>query len=92
MKNSCEGIKDETTILALIGGLEKGSLLRHTLMRQRDKQTLTLNEMISIASSFATVDDNARGSLMATVLPNQCKKTIIGRICLKKNKVPTWLP
>jgi hypothetical protein len=33
MKNSCEGIKDETTIPTFIGGLEKGSLLRHTLMR-----------------------------------------------------------
>jgi hypothetical protein len=74
MKNSCEGINAETAILAFIGGLERGSFLRHTLLREQDKQKLTINGMISIASSFGAADDDARDSLMATTLPNKFKK------------------
>ena len=74
MKNSCEGIGDETAILAYINGLERGSLLRHTLTREKDAGILTLNSMIATASSYAAADDDARGSLMATAIPNQSKK------------------
>jgi hypothetical protein len=74
MKNSCEEINNETAMLAFIAGLDRGPLLRHTLTRERDAGTLTLNGMIATASSFATADDDAHGSLMATVLPTQSKK------------------
>ena len=71
MKNSCEGIGDETAMLAFIGGLARGSLLRHTLTREHDTRRLTLSNMIATASSFAAADDDARGSLQATALPKK---------------------
>jgi hypothetical protein len=74
MKNSCEAVNDETTMLAFIAGLNKGTLLRHTLTHERDARTLTLNGMIQTANSFTAADDDARGSLMGTALPNQSMK------------------
>ena len=74
MKNSCAGIGDETTILAFIGGLNRGTLLRHTLTREHDSRTITLNSMIATANAYATADDDARGSLQAVAVPNQPKK------------------
>ena len=41
-------------------GLEKGTLLRHTLKRLQDGNQLTLNAMITEAGSFAAADDDAR--------------------------------
>jgi hypothetical protein len=62
MKNSCEGVGDETAMLAFIGtafigALNRGGLVRHTLTREKDAGTLTLNGMI--ASAYATADDDA---------------------------------
>ena len=71
MKNSCEGIGEETAMLAFIGGLPRGSLLRHTLTREHDTSRLTLSNMIATASSFAAADNDARGSLQATALPKK---------------------
>jgi hypothetical protein len=74
MKNSCVGIGNETTMLTFIGGLSIGGLLRHTLTREHDARTLTLNQMISTASAYAAVDDDARGALQAVAVPIQPKK------------------
>jgi hypothetical protein len=60
MKNSCEGVIDESAILAFINSLERGQLLR--LLRERNEGKLTLNSMISIASNYAATHD-ARESL-----------------------------
>ena len=69
MKNSCEGITDETAFLAFIQGLERGTLLRHKLTRKKNEGTLTLNEMITVATSHAAADDDARQKMMATAVP-----------------------
>jgi hypothetical protein len=37
MKNSCEGVTDESAILAFIDSLERGQLLRHHLLQERNK-------------------------------------------------------
>ena len=66
MKNSCEGVHDQTAMHAFIKGLEKGTLLRHTLKHLQDGNQLTLNAMITEASRFAAADDDARGSLQAS--------------------------
>jgi hypothetical protein len=71
MKNSCEGVHEQTAIIAFIDGLERGSLLRHTLKRMQDGQELDLNKMIAEASKFAAADDDARGSLQATALQHK---------------------
>jgi hypothetical protein len=63
MKNSCEGVTDESAILAFIDSLERGQLLRHRLLQERNKGKLTLNSMITIASNYAAADDDARESL-----------------------------
>jgi hypothetical protein len=70
MKNSCEGVTDESAILAFIDRLERGQLLRHRLLRERNEGKLTLNSMISIASNYAAADDNARESLKASAIQN----------------------
>ena len=46
-------------MIAFIDGLERGSLLRHTLKRMQDGQELDLNQMIAEASKFAAADDDA---------------------------------
>ena len=53
---------------AFIEGLEKGTLLRHTLKRLQDGNQLTLNAMITEARRFAAANDDARGSLQALAL------------------------
>jgi hypothetical protein len=68
MKNSCEGVTDESTILAFIDSLERGWLLCHRLSRERNEGKLTLNSMITIASNYAAVDDDARESLKASTI------------------------
>jgi hypothetical protein len=73
MKNSCKGVTDESTILAFIDSLERGQLLRHRLLRERNEGKLTLNSMITIASNYAAVDDDARESLKASAIQNTRK-------------------
>jgi hypothetical protein len=73
MKNSCEGVTDESTILAFIDSLERGQLLRHRLLQERNEGKLTLNSMISIASNYAAADDDTRESLKASAIQNTRK-------------------
>jgi hypothetical protein len=70
MKNSCEGITNESAILAFIDSLERGQLLRYRLVREQNKEKLTLNSMISIASNYAATDDDARESLKVSAIQN----------------------
>jgi hypothetical protein len=74
MKNSCEGVTDESAILAFIDSLERGQLLYHRLLRERNKGKLTLNSMITIASNYAAVDNDARESLKASAIQNTGKR------------------
>jgi hypothetical protein len=74
MKNSCEGVDDESAILAFIDSLERGQLLRHCLLRERNKGKLTLNSMITIASNYAAADDDTRESLKASTIQNTGKR------------------
>jgi hypothetical protein len=73
MKNSCEGVTDESTILAFIDSLERGQLLRHRLLREWNEGKLTLNSMITIASNYTAADDDARKSLKASAIQNTGK-------------------
>jgi hypothetical protein len=57
------GVTDESTILAFIDSLERGQLLRHRLLRERNEGKLTLNSMITIESNYAATNDDARESL-----------------------------
>jgi hypothetical protein len=70
MKNSCEGVTDESAIIMFINSLERGQLLRHHLLRERSEGKLTLKSMISIASNYAATDDDARESLKASAIQN----------------------
>jgi hypothetical protein len=74
MKNSCEGVTDESAILVFINSLERGQLLRHRLLRERNEGKLTLNSMITIASNYAAADDDARESLKASAIQNTGKR------------------
>jgi hypothetical protein len=74
MKNSCEGVTDESAILAFIDSLERGQLLRHRLLRERNEGKLTLNSMITIAGNYAAADDDARESLKASAIQNTGKR------------------
>jgi hypothetical protein len=74
MKNSYEGVINESSILAFIDSLERGQLLRHRLLRERNKGKLTLNSMITIASNYAATDDDARKSLKASAIQNTEKR------------------
>jgi hypothetical protein len=73
MKNSCEGVTDEFAILAFIDSLERGQLLRHRLLWERNEGKLTLNSMITIASNYAAADDDAYESLKAFAIQNTRK-------------------
>jgi hypothetical protein len=73
MKNSCEGVTDESAILAFIDSLERGQLLRHRLLRERNKGKLTLNSMITIASNYVAAIYDARESLKASAIQNTIK-------------------
>jgi hypothetical protein len=74
MKNSCEGVTNESAILAFIDSLERGQLLRHRLLRERNKGKLTLNSMITIASNYAAADDDTHESLKAFAIQNTGKR------------------
>jgi hypothetical protein len=74
MKNSCEGVADESAILAFIDSLERGQLLRHHLLRERNEGKLTQNSMITITSNYAAADDDAHESLKASAIHNTGKK------------------
>jgi hypothetical protein len=74
MKNSCEGVTNESAILAFIDSLERGQLLHHHLLRERNEGKLTLNSMITIASNYAATDDDARESLKASAIQNTGKR------------------
>jgi hypothetical protein len=73
MKNSCEGVTNESSILAFIDSLERGQLLHHRLLRERNEGKLTLNCMITIASNYEAVDDDALESLKASAILNTGK-------------------
>jgi hypothetical protein len=68
MKNSCEGVTDEFAIIAFIDSLERGQLLRHRLLREGNEGKLTLNSMITIASNYATANDDTHESLKASAI------------------------
>jgi hypothetical protein len=74
MKNSCEGVTDESAILAFIDSLERGQLLRHRLLRERNEGKLPLNSMITIASNYAAADDDAHESLKASTIKESAKR------------------
>jgi hypothetical protein len=74
MKNSYEGVTNESGILAFIDSLERGQLLRHRLLRERNEGKLTLNSMITIASNYAATDDDTRESLKASNIQNTGKR------------------
>jgi hypothetical protein len=74
MKNSCEGVTNESAILAFIDSLETGQLLCHRLLRERNEGKLTLNSMITIASNYAAADDDARESMKASAIQNTGKQ------------------
>jgi hypothetical protein len=74
MKNSCEGVTDESAIFAFIDSLERGQLLRHRLLQERNEGKLTLNSMITIASNYAADADDARESLKASAIQNTGKR------------------
>jgi hypothetical protein len=65
MKNSCK---------AFIDSLERGQLLHHRLLRERNEGKLNLNSMITIASNYAAADDDARESLKASAIQNTGKR------------------
>jgi hypothetical protein len=65
---------DAGNTLAFISGFSRGGLLRHTLTREDDPRTLTLNKMIATTSAYATTYDDARGLLQVVTVPNQQKK------------------
>jgi hypothetical protein len=74
MNNSCEGVTDESAILAFINSLERGQLICHHLLRERNVGKLTLNSMITIASNYVAADDDARKSLKASAIQNTGKQ------------------
>jgi hypothetical protein len=86
MKNSCEGVTDESAILAFIDSLQRGQLLRHHLLRERNKGKLTLNSMISITSNYTATDYDACESLKASGIKNTRKWNSNKRKSLPKEK------
>jgi hypothetical protein len=74
MKNSCEGVTDESAILSFIDSLERGQLLHRRLLRERNEGKLTLNSMITSESNYAAADDDARESLKAFAIQNTGKR------------------
>jgi hypothetical protein len=74
MKNSIEGVTDESSILAFINSLDRGQLLRHCLLRERNKGKLNLNSMITIESNYVAAADDAHESLKASAIQNTGKQ------------------
>jgi alanine racemase len=86
-RNECENVDDCTTMLAFMGGLQRGGLLRHKLKCEYKDQKLNLDKMISIAITHTATDDDACGELSATALPlHQQKKNRDGN---NKRKNPS---
>ncbi|KAK1607598.1 hypothetical protein QYE76_031271 [Lolium multiflorum] len=74
-RNECENVDNRTAMLAFIGGLQRGSLLRHKLTCLVSKNKLILDDMINIASKHTAAGDDAGGDLAATAIPlHQQKK------------------
>jgi hypothetical protein len=73
MKNSYEGVTDESAILAFIDSLERGQLLLHRLLQEQNEGKLTLNSMITIASNYMAAIDDSRESLKASAIQNTGK-------------------
>src|SRR4051812_44060665 len=71
-RNACEGVEDETCMLAFINGLQKESYKRHKLQCDKNAGILTLNDMIYYASNCAAADDDAGGTMPA-MLPSPKK-------------------
>jgi hypothetical protein len=63
-------------MLAFIGGLQRGGLLRHKLTCEYNDQKLNQDKMISITSTHTAADDDAGGELPATALPLHQRKKI----------------
>src|SRR3954451_1389509 len=84
-RNTCEGVKDETYMLAFINGLQRGSYMRHKLQCDKNAGILTLNDMIHYASNCAAADDDA-GGVMPTMLPSHQKKNNNGNANKITNK------
>ena len=55
---------------AFIGGLQRGGLLLHKLTCLINENNLTLDDMIDIASTHTSADDDAGGELTAIAIPN----------------------
>src|SRR3954465_6353081 len=75
-RNACEGVADETCMLAFINGLQKGSYMRHKLQCDKNTGILTLNDMIHYVSNCAAADDDAGGTMPA-MLPSHKKNNNI---------------
>nr|XP_051202537.1 uncharacterized protein LOC127316163 [Lolium perenne] len=88
-RNECENVDNRTAILALIGGLQRGGLLRHKLTCLLNQQKLTLDSMIDIASTHTTANDDAGGELLTAAVPlHQQKKNRDGNISNKRKNPP----
>ncbi|XP_051221167.1 uncharacterized protein [Lolium perenne] len=88
-RNVCENLDNRTAMLAFIGVLQRGGLLRHKLTCLVNEQKLTLDDMIPIASTHTAVDDDAGGELSATDIPlHQQKKNRDGSSNSNKRKKP----
>src|SRR3954468_3923461 len=64
-RNACEGVDDITCMLAFIGGLQRGSYMRHKLQCEHNTSALNLNDMIHYDSNCAAADDDAGGVIPA---------------------------
>nr|XP_051221437.1 uncharacterized protein LOC127339655 [Lolium perenne] len=100
-RNDCENVDNRTSMLAFIGGLQRGGLLRHKLTCLVNENKLTLDDMIGIASTHTTADDDAGGELTATAIPlHQQKKNRDNSgnnnnkqktpLMTRRAAVPTW--
>src|SRR3954471_2061663 len=57
MRNACEGVVDEISMLAFINGLQNVSYMRHKMQCDKIAGILTLNDMIHYVSNCAAADD-----------------------------------
>ena len=73
-RNACESIDDRTAILAFVGALRAGNLLRYNLTVKHNAGTLTLNEIINDASNGAAAEDDARGVIQAVAVSGSQQK------------------
>ncbi|KAK1643567.1 hypothetical protein QYE76_061372 [Lolium multiflorum] len=74
-RNECENVDNRTAMHAFIGGLQRGSLVRHKLTFLVSENKLILDDMINIASNHTAAGDDAGGDLAAIAIPlHQQKK------------------